>query len=81
MSPDGAVHVNILTKLGDAFWFADLETERVPFGDITVSVVTPCLLYDMKKDTLRLKDRADARMLTSRARQKNPSEQPPSPSD
>jgi 20S proteasome alpha/beta subunit len=34
--------------------------------DITVSVVTPRTLYNMKKDTVRLKDRADAQMLKER---------------
>ena len=63
VSPDGALHVDILTKLGDAFSFSDLESEPVSFDDITVSVVTPRMLYEMKKDTVRLKDRADAQML------------------
>lgn len=30
--PDGTFHIDILTRLGDAFAFSDLETERVPFG-------------------------------------------------
>jgi len=55
-----------LTRLGDAFAFEDLETERVAFQDITVSVVTPRMLYRMKKDTVRLKDRADAELLRRR---------------
>ena len=63
VSPDGAMRVDILTKLGEAFSFADLETERVEFDGISVVVVTPRTLYDMKKDTVRLKDRADALML------------------
>jgi len=58
--------VDILTRPGDAFSFSDLETERVPFDDITVSVVTPRTLYKMKKDTVRLKDRADAQLLKER---------------
>jgi hypothetical protein len=64
--PDGSFHIDILTRLGDAFSFADLETERVPFGDVIVSVVTPRTLYEMKKNTVRLKDRADAEMLKQR---------------
>ena len=64
--PDDGFRLDILTKLGDAFSFADLETERVPFDDITVSVVTPRTLYEMKKDTVRLKDKADALMLKER---------------
>ena len=64
--PDGSFHIDILTRLGEVFSFADLETERVPFSDITVSVVTPRMLYEMKKNTVRLKDRADAQMLKDR---------------
>jgi hypothetical protein len=63
IAPDGGVHIDILTRLGDAFSFSDLESERIAFDDVTVSVVTPRMLYEMKKDTIRLKDRADAQML------------------
>jgi Nucleotidyl transferase AbiEii toxin, Type IV TA system len=64
--PDGFFHVDILTRLGDAFSFSDLETERIALDDIMVSVVTPRTLYKMKKNTLRLKDHADAQMLKER---------------
>jgi hypothetical protein len=64
--PDGSFHVDILTRLGTAFSFADLETERLPFGDLTVTVVTPGTLYRMKRDTARLRDRADAEALKRR---------------
>ena len=64
--PDGTFRIDILTRLGDAFTFADLEVERVPFDDLTVSVVTPRTLYRMKKDTVRLKDKADAELLRRR---------------
>jgi hypothetical protein len=39
--PGGAFHIDILTRLGDAFHFCDLETERVPYEDVMVTVVTP----------------------------------------
>jgi nucleotidyltransferase AbiEii toxin of type IV toxin-antitoxin system len=64
--PEGTFHLDIVTRLGEAFAFEDLRTERVPFGDLTVSVVTPRTLYDMKKGTVRLKDRADAELLRRR---------------
>jgi len=38
----------------------------VAFEDIVATVVTPRTLYRMKKDTVRLKDRADAEMLRRR---------------
>lgn len=64
--PDGTFHIDILTRLGEAFAFADLETERVLFDGLTVSVVTPRGLFAMKRNTVRLKDRADAQALKER---------------
>ena len=64
--PEGTFHVDLLTRLGDAFAFGDLEIQRVPFGDLVISVVSPRTLYDMKKATVRLKDRADAELLRER---------------
>ncbi len=64
--PDGTFHLDVLTRLGDAFTFADLETERVPFEDLSVTVVTPRTLYRMKKGTVRLRDRADAELIRQR---------------
>lgn len=66
--PDGTFHIDIVTRLGDALTFADLETERVPFDGLTVSVVTPRGLYTMKRNTVRLKHRADAEALKERFR-------------
>ena len=64
--PTGEFHVDILTRLGSAFAFADLETERLPLGDITVTVVTPRTLYRMTRETVALEDRANAEQLRQR---------------
>jgi hypothetical protein len=64
--PDAAFHIDILTRLGDAYTFADLNVERITLDDVTVSVVTPQTLYEMKRDTTRLKDKADAQALKER---------------
>ena len=64
--PEGAFHIDILTRLGEAFTFADLEIERVPYDDLIVSVVSSRTLYKMKKDTVRPKDRIDADWLRHR---------------
>lgn len=64
--PVGTFHLDLLTRLGDAFTFEDLELARMPFGDVMVSVVTPRTLYLMKRDTVRLKDKADAALLKER---------------
>jgi len=66
--PDGAFHLDMVTRLGEAFTFDDLQTERLAFEDFTVTVVTPRTLYRMKQGTVRLRDRADAEMLQQRFR-------------
>lgn len=66
--PEGTFHIDLLTRLGEAFSFSDLETQRMPFDDVIVTVVTPRTLYRMKKDTVRLKDRADAELIRQRFR-------------
>jgi hypothetical protein len=64
--PDGGFHLDILTRLGDAFGFDDLESERVDFDGLEVTVVTPRTLYRMKKGTVRPIDRGDAERLRAR---------------
>lgn len=66
--PTGLFHVDLLTRLGEAFRFDDLEVQRLPLGSLTVSVASPRTLYRMKRDTVRLKDRADAELLKARFR-------------
>jgi predicted nucleotidyltransferase len=58
--PEGSFFIDILTRLGEAFSFDDLESERIDFDGLEVSVVTPETLYRMKKGTVRLRDQGDA---------------------
>lgn len=44
----------------------DHAKEKVPFAGLHVSVATPATLYRMKRNTVRLKDRADAELLKQR---------------
>jgi hypothetical protein len=64
--PVGTFHLDLVSRLGDAFRFEDLETVRMPFEDLVVTVASPAMLYRMKCNTERLKDRADAEMLKQR---------------
>jgi len=61
--PEGTFHVDLLTRLGEAFSFQDLAFERIPFGALRVSVATPLTLYRMKRGTVRPQDWADAAAL------------------
>ncbi|MFH1573607.1 MAG: nucleotidyl transferase AbiEii/AbiGii toxin family protein [Acidobacteriota bacterium] len=62
-SPDGSLQVDILSRLGQAFSFEDLRFEDRLYEGVPVRVATPETLYKMKKDTVRLQDRADAEQL------------------
>ena len=64
--PDGKFHLDLLTRLGEAFRYEDVESVRMPFGSIEVSVASPRMLYRMKRDTVRPKDRMDAEVLRER---------------
>ena len=64
--PDCPFHVDVLTRLGEAFQFGDLETTEIEFKGVPVVVVTPRTLHRMKRDTVRPKDRGDAEALRRR---------------
>lgn len=55
--------LDFVTRLGDTFTFDTLEAEDGALGDVPVRVVTPRMLYEMKRDTVRYKDRIDADVL------------------
>lgn len=58
--PEGTFHIDLLTRLGELYRYDTLEVERRPFGDLAVTVVTPRMLYRMKKSTVRPHDWGDA---------------------
>ncbi len=61
--PDGQFPIDILARLGTAFDFEGVEAEDTEVEGVVVPVATPRMLYRMKKDTVRLQDRADAERL------------------
>ncbi len=58
--------IDIIARLGEAFDFDDIESQVVEVEDVTIIVATPAMLYEMKRDTVRPQDRADAAELRSR---------------
>lgn len=66
--PSGDFHLDILTRLGEAFQFEDLEAERIDLDGLRVSVASPRTLYRMKRNTVRPKDWGDAEALRRRFR-------------
>lgn len=63
--PTGTLYLDILTRLGEATCFADLEVEEKELEGIRVRLATPRTLYLMKKDTVRPLDHADANALAA----------------
>lgn len=64
--PEGDFWIDILARLGEAFAFADLESEVVEVEGVRIRVATPRMLYLMKRGTVRGQDRLDAAMLKER---------------
>jgi len=61
--PEGTLYLDILTRLGEATSFADLEVEIKEAQGVSVRLATPMTLYRMKKDTVRPIDHSDAHAL------------------
>lgn len=58
-TPDDIV-IDLVSRIGEAYRYRDLEYETVLFGDVSVRIATPRMLYRMKKDTVPPLDHADA---------------------
>jgi hypothetical protein len=63
--PDG-FGFDIVTRLGDAFRYEDLDIEERRYDGVIVRVVTARTLWRLKKDTSRPTDRIDAQLLAER---------------
>jgi len=64
--PDGRSSIDILVRLGDAYSFETVETIRAEWQGVEMTVASPRQLYEMKRDTVRWKDRGDAERLRER---------------
>ena len=61
--PDEEFTIDFLTRLGEVYHYSTLESEMSELEGVPIRVVTPRMLYRMKKDTVRPKDRMDADVL------------------
>ena len=61
--PDVDFTIDLVSRLGEAYTYEDLETTVVEVAGHPVTVVTPATLYEMKRDTVRGRDRDDAERL------------------
>jgi predicted nucleotidyltransferase len=63
--PEDDASLDILTRLGEAFAYEDLEAEEVEVDGIVVRVATARMLIKMKANTVRPRDQADVLALRS----------------
>lgn len=61
--PDASIGLDILARLGEVYTYENVEAETRKLGDLTVPVATVRMLYRMKRNTVRWKDRIDAERL------------------
>jgi hypothetical protein len=62
--PHGRYSVDILSRLGEAFVYSDIESEILTTAEGTrITVATPRMLYRMKRDTVRPQDKLDAAVI------------------
>ncbi len=61
--PDSEWTFDFLTRLGEAYSYATLRWQMGEIEGVPIRVVTPAQLYEMKRHTVRHKDRVDAEAL------------------
>lgn len=61
-TPDG-FYIDMMTRIGEAVMYDDLEYKETKFQGITIRIATPESLYNMKKNSLREKDKMDSLFL------------------
>ena len=64
--PDDSFAIDFLTRLGEVYSFDNLPSEVVELDGIPIRVVTAAKLYEMKRNTVRLKDKADCLALNEK---------------
>ena len=62
VAPDGLC-VDIISRLGEAFSYKDLDFKKVEIEGTKVRIATPETLLRLKKDTVRPEDKMDAAFL------------------
>lgn len=63
--PSGDLYLDVLTRLGEAFAYEDLASQRIEIGGLEASVATPATPFALKRGTVRAADRLDAERLAA----------------
>jgi predicted nucleotidyltransferase len=61
--PGDDFYVDILSSIGTAFRYDDLEFTKIEVDGVPVRLATPETLVEMKRDTVRLRDKDDVARL------------------
>jgi hypothetical protein len=61
-TPDN-FHIDIMARLGEVAVYEDLEYEVIRYQNTNINIATPETLYNLKKNTIRYKDKFDAAYL------------------
>ena len=69
--PDEPFGIDVVSRLGEAFTYDDLEAETHEISGVPVRLVTAETLYRMKRDTVREIDKIDALNLRKRFKLKD----------
>jgi hypothetical protein len=56
-------YIDIMARIGEVAVYEDLEYETIYYEGIKIKIATPETLYNLKKDSLRYKDKFDAAYL------------------
>lgn len=59
----GDFYIDIMARIGEVAVYEDLEYETIHYEGIKVKIATPETLYNLKKDSMRYKDKFDAAYL------------------
>ena len=64
--PDEDFAIDVVSRLGEAFAYDDLEAEVHVVEGVSIRLATPRTLVRMKRDTVRYKDHEDAERLRAK---------------
>jgi hypothetical protein len=64
--PHGSYSLDILSRLGEAFRYEEIDSDELVIAGVRIRVATPGMLFKMKRDTVRPQDRVDAEALRER---------------
>lgn len=66
LPPGTELFMDILTRLGEVATYDGLEIVEIEFNGVPVRLISPRMLFELKRDTVRTKDKLDAVLLNEK---------------